>query len=226
MIPILGGLIVAASVDVVRMWSAMKTGDAQLDRPGIRLRGAAEIVLKFGPFANSSIGQAWMGLIYQESRGDPANYIGDVGLAAAGGASGGPGQVSFATAQQLGIVSESMTLEQYTALMSTDEGFGVRASVKVFHQKYIDNGGDLYAAVMAYNGSGPSAVAYQGQVLAWLQSTFGTSTSTDTSLGDGSTAVAANDDPTDAPPDDGSDDGSTVDSTEVLPDDSQAEDGT
>lgn len=159
-----------------KIFLAAKTGTPTLDRWGIRGRVVFQCIKQFPnliphPEQLQRVVDAMMAIINNESRGDPRNYIGDDGLPAAGGASVGPGQVSFKTAQALGLVPDSETLDDYK-LRAPDEGWGIKASVAVFKDK-LTRYKDVPTAIERYNGSGEAAENYEAKALAFARDVLG-----------------------------------------------------
>lgn len=170
-----GGAVVlglgASVAGFLAIYNSIPTGDANLDRWGIRGRIAFRTLLTFGPKAifNPDIGRALMGIVHQESRGNPNNYLGDTTISKC--PSIGPMQICRATAIQYGLVDPSETYDDYAA-RAQDEAEGIRWGVIVFKHKYDEHAGDIVAATKAYNGSGPMADTYVAQVQQYTASKY------------------------------------------------------
>lgn len=158
-VAVLGGVAVMGAVEFVRM----STGNANMDalRPLVLwwslVRGVDPLVM--------------MGILHEESKGDPANFLGDIGNALAGGLSIGPFQVSRASAIAYGLYDPDTDGDYAT--LSGDTSRMVDWGCQVMRHKLDEQGGDVAAAIKAYNGSGPAADAYQARVTSYLQTQFG-----------------------------------------------------
>jgi hypothetical protein len=169
--------VLAAAAMFGKLYAGAATGKPKLDRWQIRARVVFQVIKQCpsqvaDPKHAQQLVDAMMAIINNESGGDPKNYIGDDGLPAAGGASIGPGNVSFATAKDLAIVPSSETLEQYKA-RAPDEHFGIKAAVTVFRDKLRTHGNDIAKAIRAYNGGGDAATKYASKALAFEEATYG-----------------------------------------------------
>jgi len=131
-----------------------------------RLPIADYVTTVFGLAATPAIARCCVAIVYQESKGDPTQYLGDTGIAS--GPSVGPMQVLRTTAIDLGLVPKGETSAEYMARKS-DEDWGLRAGCFVFRNKLDMAGGDLALALQYYNGS----AAYRARALSWLRSTYG-----------------------------------------------------
>lgn len=158
---------------VLYIAESITTGDSRMDRFGIRYRLALRSLVTFGPVAatNLAIPRALMSIVHNESNGDPANYLGDTTLSH--GPSVGPMQIYRKTAEDYGLwtAATDNPAGEYEQLAS-DEGQGIAWGVTVFKRKYDEHGGDIQAALTAYNGSGPAADDYATKAMGFMASTW------------------------------------------------------
>lgn len=154
------------------LYQELATGIPTMDRFGLRAR-----VLLYSALGGVDP-KVIMALIHNESRGDPANFLGDEG--ASGGPSVGPGQVYRKTAKDLGLWTPPLEVDSGTeralyAQLADDEDWGVRATVAVFKNKLGIAGGDVAKAIALYNGNPalPQVQTYRDNALAFLSGTFG-----------------------------------------------------
>lgn len=148
------------------------TGDPDLDRFGIRGNVAYAALRTWGPraVADLRLPRACMAIVWKETGGRPAEYVGDTG--AKGGPSIGPMQLYRATAQDFGIwtpppgASDAEIRSAYETL-AQDEHWGIMGGARELAEHLVDHQGDLPSAIKAYNGSGPDADKYRDRVLTW-----------------------------------------------------------
>lgn len=125
-------------------YHALETGHPLMDRFAIRGWCLIEGLLQgIDP-------KHMMGIVWEESRGDPKNYVGDSGT------SFGPAQVNTATLPSVGFTGDPTTLGQ-----PGNERLAIWYAYKILALKLAEHGGDIAAAIKAYNGSGPQASAYE-----------------------------------------------------------------
>jgi hypothetical protein len=148
----------------------MKTGNANLDRLGVRGRLALYSLLKFGPgvLLNPSIPRALMCIVNNESGGRPSQVLGDT--AASGGPSVGLMQIYRTTAVDLGLWTPPAgasvdAAKQAYAELAQNEAQGIRWGVAVFAAKLRLAKGNIPDAIRRYNGSGHLAEAYKQRAL-------------------------------------------------------------
>jgi Transglycosylase SLT domain len=114
---------------------------------------------RFGIEADVQHCRAVMLIIWNESHGNPANYIGDTDQALP---SVGPMQVNGTTAAALGYVDPGISPTDYEGY-ADDPLLCIWWGVGVLRDKILndpDVAGDLALGVMAYNGSGEAAATY------------------------------------------------------------------
>lgn len=165
----IGGIVIV--IWFMKLRSTLTTDNPNLDR--FRTRIALGTLWHFAATHRNdvtSIARALIGIVNRETEGKPAPQIGDVDLP--GGPSVGPGQVYRSTAIDLGLVPPDITTEDY-ANKANDENWGIDAMITVFKSKLETVNYDIAKAIRLYNGSGERAIKYQGDVLAWLASTYG-----------------------------------------------------
>lgn len=153
-------------------YESLATGIPGLDRFGIRGRA-----LVYGELYQVDP-KIMMGIFNNETGGktDPP-VVGDANLG--GGPSIGPGQVYRTTAKALGLwtpppeTAGDIDAERAAyAELAKDEGLCVRWSIRVMKSKLEASGGDVAAAIKAYNGSGSAADSYRDKALAFLDDKF------------------------------------------------------
>ena len=172
-----GALAVAAVAVLARPWKAAATGDAQLDRFGIRGWVVLYAVLTFGLKVDSAVIEALMGIVHQESKGDPANFLGDATLG--GGPSIGPMQVYRSTAKSLNLwtppasTAGDIDAERAAyALLASSPRIGIKWGVTVFKSKLDAANGNIGDAIHRYNGLGADETVYEQPVLDYVAQTF------------------------------------------------------
>lgn len=169
---LLGGLVVAGvagTLVVKKELDDLATGQPMLDRLDIR----GPVLLWSSVYGVDP--QVIMGIVHQESGGDPKHYLGD--MSSSHGPSIGPMQVSRDTAKALGLWSPptdgSDERDAYAALVVPGcELKLIRWGVVVFNAKSAAHPDDIAAAVAAYNGSGQAAEDYSNAVANFIGQTF------------------------------------------------------
>ena len=150
--PVLFILAVTALCFAAFMASTYKdlaTGLPMMDRPAIRYNVLKEAEL------NGLDPKIFMALIFSESSGDPANFVGD------NGRSFGPGQ--FNVYDERGNLSATAIQFGYTGNGSDllDEGLGIHYAALVLKDKLAAANGIYQDAILAYKGgANPNQTAY------------------------------------------------------------------
>lgn len=128
---------------------------------GFRIRGYAILctIGRFGIHADVQHVRAVMLIIWNESHGNPSNFVGDTDQELP---SIGPMQVNGTTAEGLGYVTQGISFSDYESY-SDDVLLCIWWGVGVLRDKILndpDVNGDLALGVMAFNGSGEAAATY------------------------------------------------------------------
>lgn len=183
-----GGFVLGLGARVAYLWTAMRTGDARLDRAGIRGRLLVWL-LSHWPTVTARDARALVAMVHEESRGDPVNYRHD--LAATGGPGVGPLAANRRTVTKLGLwfppagaEPDSEVARDAFLSLASDEGRGLAWGAAIFkaYRKGKDPDPKLadparprstLEAVQRFNGFGDGAKAYRGRVEAFAVSTWG-----------------------------------------------------
>lgn len=170
---VLGGFVLFMADN---LYNELATGIDSLDRFPIRGR-----ILLYS-FLNGVDPRAIMAIVYNESKGEPSNYLGD--LDSSGGPSVGPGQVYRSTAKALGLWSAPLGSSDEDerglyASLADDEDWGIKAAIAVFKDKLRIAGGNTARAIALYNGNPalPNVQTYQQNALAFISDHYGASLS-------------------------------------------------
>jgi soluble lytic murein transglycosylase-like protein len=159
--------VLVAGVLAVLKLQELETGSPDLDR--LRVPVLLQCLL------SGVDPRVVLSLIWQETRGQPRNYVGDT--TSSHGPSIGPMQVSRDTAKELGLWSppsgvDLATEKQAYLAHAQNELETIGWGVTVFKDKLAQAGGDVLEAVRRYNGSGSAAESYRASVVAKLGDLF------------------------------------------------------